>query len=149
MRFAHIFRHPGLPLPHISTRHRSLWPSSRNLPQFRSANGMDRRDRCLGGSVPRTRKTVVVSMTRFDAGPSRPSDGTSNFTKMPFRIHVRNQKFKDPYQIGAVSSFGENRRRERNLAENAGTAVNSFSPGAARTLGFSGRRWAAREFCEM
>ncbi len=103
----------------------------------------------LGGPVPRTRNTVVVSMPGFDAGFSLPCDRTSNFAKTPFRIYTQKQSIKNPYQMGAVNSFGENGRREREFGGNRQAGVNSFPPGTARNLGFSGPQGAAGDYCEM
>lgn len=56
-------------------------------------------------------------MSGFDAGLFRRCDRTSNFTELPFRIQVQNQIAANPYQTGAVNSFGENRGKERAFGE--------------------------------
>ena len=64
-------------------------------------------------SVPGTGGIHPFPPSGFDAGLFLPSDRTSNFTKLPFEIHARNQMIKNPYQMGAVNSFGENGQSER------------------------------------
>ena len=85
----------------------------------------------------------------FDPGLSLTCGRTSNFPNSQRRIRVQKQNIKNPYQNGAVNSFGENELERGDFGKTAGTAVNSFRLKSVRNLGFSGPFEAARDCWEQ
>lgn len=80
-------------------------------PAVRSQDGEKVRRRRISRRTTAPRKSSNIT-PQFDPGWSRCAERTSKSTDFSAGIIVCNQQLKNPYCIGEVRSFGENRRRE-------------------------------------